>query len=108
MDNEYRATYEYLFDKEENLFYRDWHYFGKKEANGKKVFWGRGNAWVLAGLAEVLQELPKGLMERGYAHVSPDCRTKTVIGMPAFWIRLLILLPKPVPPVSLYMRWPMA
>lgn len=66
MDNEYRATYEYLFDKEENLFYRDWHYFGKKEANGKKVFWGRGNAWVLAGLAEVLQELPKGLMERAY------------------------------------------
>ena len=64
MDNEYRATYEYLFDKEENLFYRDWHYFGKKEANGRKVFWGRGNAWVLAGLAEVLQELPKGLMER--------------------------------------------
>ena len=40
MDNEYRATYEYLFDKEENLFYRDWHYFGKKEANGRKVFWG--------------------------------------------------------------------
>ena len=66
MDNEYRATYEYLFDKEENLFYRDWHYFGKKEAYGKKVFCGRGYAWVLAGLAEVLQELPKGLMERAY------------------------------------------
>jgi hypothetical protein len=46
--------------------------------------------------------------ESGYAHVSPDCRTKTVIGMPAFWIRLLILLPKPVPPVALYIRWPMA
>lgn len=30
------------------------------------MFWGRGNAWVLAGLAEVLQELPKGLMERAY------------------------------------------
>ena len=66
MDNEYRATYDYLFDKEENLFYRDWRYFGKKEANGKKVFWGRGNAWVLGGLAEILQELPKGLMERAY------------------------------------------
>jgi len=66
MDNEYRATCDYLFDKEDNLFYRDWHYFGKKEANGKKLFWGRGNAWVLGGLAEILQELPKNLMERKY------------------------------------------
>ena len=25
--------------EEENLFYRDWRYFDKREANGKKVFW---------------------------------------------------------------------
>lgn len=37
-----------------------------KRSQWQKVFWGRGNAWVLAGLAEVLQELPKGLMERAY------------------------------------------
>lgn len=66
MDNEYRVTYDYLFDKEDSLFYRDWHYFGKKEANGKKVFWGRGNAWVLGGLAEILQELPSDVMERKF------------------------------------------
>ena len=59
MNKEYKATYDYLFDKEENLFYRDRRYFGKKEANGKKVFWGRGNGWVLGGLAEILQALPK-------------------------------------------------
>ena len=47
MNREYKATYDYLFDKEENLFYRDWRYFDKREANGKKVFWGRGNGWVL-------------------------------------------------------------
>ena len=58
MNREYKATYDYLFDKEESLFYRDWRYFGKKEANGKKVFWGRGNGWVLGGLAEILQTLP--------------------------------------------------
>ena len=46
-NREYKATYDYLFDKEENLFYRDWRYFDKREANGKKVFWGRGNGWVL-------------------------------------------------------------
>ena len=59
MNREYKATYDYLFDKEENLFYRDWRYFDKREANGKKVFWGRGNGWVLGGLVEILNELPK-------------------------------------------------
>ena len=58
MDKEYKATYEFLFDKEENLFYRDHRYFDMKESNGAKVFWGRGNGWVLGGLVEMLRELP--------------------------------------------------
>lgn len=58
MDKEYKATYNYLFDKEDNLFYRDHRYFTMKEANGAKVFWGRGNGWVLGGLVEFLRELP--------------------------------------------------
>ena len=44
MDKEYKATYDFLFDKEENLFYRDHRYFDMKESNGAKVFWGRGLA----------------------------------------------------------------
>ena len=59
MDREYKATYEYLYDKEARLFYRDWRYFDDREDNGEKVFWGRGNGWVLAGLAELLQILPE-------------------------------------------------
>ena len=43
MNKEYKATYDYLYDKTENLFYRDCRYFEKREANGQKVFWGRGN-----------------------------------------------------------------
>lgn len=58
-DSEYRETYKALFDQEENLFYRDASYIGKKEANGQKVFWGRGNGWVVAGLVEMLKQLPK-------------------------------------------------
>lgn len=58
MDKEYKATYDFLYDKEENLFYRDQRYFSQKEANGAKVFWGRGNGWVLGGLVEILRELP--------------------------------------------------
>lgn len=66
MNREYKAAYDYLFDKEENLFYRDWRYFKQREANGKKVFWGRGNGWVLGGLAEMLQELPRKDKNRAF------------------------------------------
>lgn len=58
MNHEYQATYQFLYDKDERLFYRDWRYFDRREANGKKVFWGRGNGWVLAGLVEILRVLP--------------------------------------------------
>lgn len=58
LNKEYQATYEYLYDKEENLFYRDCRFFVKRESNGKKVFWGRGNGWVLGGLVEILKALP--------------------------------------------------
>ncbi len=51
-------TTDYLYDKQEHLFYRDSRFFDQREANGKKVFWSRGNGWVLAGLARVLQYLP--------------------------------------------------
>lgn len=56
---EFQVTYDKLFDKDEHLFYRDANYIGKKEANGSKIFWGRGNGWVLGGLVEMLKELPK-------------------------------------------------
>ena len=52
-------TTDYLYDKQEHLFYRDSRFFEQREPNGKKVFWSRGNGWVLAGLARVLQYLPK-------------------------------------------------
>lgn len=59
--------YEYLlasdsimFDKEENLYYRDAKYVYPKHktANGIKDFWARGDGWVLAGLAKVLKDMP--------------------------------------------------
>ncbi len=58
MHNEYTFTYDYLYDQEEHLFFRDDRYFDKREANGKEVFWGRGNGWVIAGLPIILQEVP--------------------------------------------------
>jgi rhamnogalacturonyl hydrolase YesR len=61
--NWWRAT-DYLYDKEEHLFFRDSTYFAKKEANGRKVFWGRGNGWVMAGLVRTLEFLPKDQPDR--------------------------------------------
>ena len=59
MMKEYQATYDYLYDKGEHLFFRDYRYFAQRESNAKKVFWGRGNGWVLGGLVAILKELPK-------------------------------------------------
>lgn len=49
-----------MFDKDENLYYRDAKYIYPKHktVNGKKDFWARGDAWVLAGLAKVLKDMP--------------------------------------------------
>src|SRR5690606_13610511 len=50
-----------MFDEELNLYYRDAKYMypKHKSANGKKDFWAIGDGWVLAGLAKVLEDLPK-------------------------------------------------
>lgn len=49
-----------LYDTQEHLFFRDINYFypARKNCNGDKIFWSRGNGWVLAGIARVLQYLP--------------------------------------------------
>ncbi|NUQ28717.1 MAG: DUF4861 family protein [Acidobacteriaceae bacterium] len=59
MNQEWKLTEEHLYDREERLFFRDGTFLNKKEANGKKLFWSRGNGWVLAGTANVLKALPK-------------------------------------------------
>ena len=64
MDRLWWKTTDYLYDKEEHLYSRDSRFFGQREVNGKKVFWSRGNGWVLAGLARVLQYLPEDYPER--------------------------------------------
>lgn len=62
---EFKATTDFLFDKKENLYYRDESYIGKLD-NGTKIFWGRGNGWVFAGLANILAELEPGTKEYKY------------------------------------------
>ena len=56
-----------MLDSETGLYFRDGKYIYPKHktANGKKDFWARGDGWVLAGLAKVLQDMPES-----YAHQS--------------------------------------
>jgi unsaturated rhamnogalacturonyl hydrolase len=61
MDREWAITARLLYDNDEHLYYRDERFIDPKkkhEANGKKVFWSRGDGWVVAGLAEILDYLP--------------------------------------------------
>ena len=58
MDTEYWRTFKALYDPNEHLFYRGGKFIGKPDAKGKKIFWARGNGWVVAGLARVLQFMP--------------------------------------------------
>ncbi|PWB75896.1 MAG: glycosyl hydrolase family 88 [Holophagae bacterium] len=63
-------TYGYLYDQEERLWYRDGRYViqpdgsGPRTPSGRKVFWSRGNGWVFAGLALVLEHMPADYPDR--------------------------------------------
>ncbi len=66
-----------LFDPQSNLYYRDKRYSSRdnsqplqslqgyerylkrRTASGRKVLWSRGNGWAFAGIARVLEYLPK-------------------------------------------------
>lgn len=64
-DSLWWKTTDYLYDSAERLFYRDSRFFDRKEANGRKVFWSRGNGWVMAGLVRMLENMPGRFPNRG-------------------------------------------
>ena len=57
-DQEFWASTDYLFDKENNLYFRDSRYLTRRDDKGRKVFWSRGNGWSYAGIVNVLKLLP--------------------------------------------------
>lgn len=66
MHQEYKATYDYLFDQQDHLFYRDSMWFDSSEKNGEKIYWSRGNGWVFTGLALILQQVPSDWEHREF------------------------------------------
>ncbi|HPF52610.1 MAG TPA: glycoside hydrolase family 88 protein [Draconibacterium sp.] len=72
-DKLWRETYDMLWDKDNHLYARDLSYKWnepdiepKKEANGEKIFWSRGNGWVMGGLVRTLTELPSDYPNRDF------------------------------------------
>lgn len=72
MDFYYKQTYDLLYNKEEHLFARDGRFLWTgsdkdlKEKNGKHIFWSRGNGWVIAGLALLLEQMPADYKSRPF------------------------------------------
>jgi rhamnogalacturonyl hydrolase YesR len=64
MNQRWWWTSDHLYDKQEHLYYRDDRFLSKREANGKKVFWCRGNGWVMGALVRVLQYMPADYPDR--------------------------------------------
>ncbi|MBJ2176061.1 glycoside hydrolase family 88 protein [Aureibaculum sp. A20] len=64
MDKMFWITTDYLYSKEDSLMFRDDRYFDDRSENGKKIFWGRGNGWVIAGVARILDILPQDYPSR--------------------------------------------
>ncbi|MGI6772733.1 MAG: glycoside hydrolase family 88 protein [Acutalibacteraceae bacterium] len=55
-----RMFSKYLFDEEENLFYHSYWTNFKTHYPRQKVFWGRGNGWVMAAIPLFIDYLPEG------------------------------------------------
>ena len=66
LDEEWARTSDRLYDNQEHLYARDSSYLTRSEANGKKMFWARGNGWVMGGLVRTLRYLPQDDPKRAF------------------------------------------
>jgi rhamnogalacturonyl hydrolase YesR len=64
MDTMFWDTVSYLQDPSSSLFWRDGSYFGQTCPGGGNMFWSRGNGWVIAGTARVIDALPQNYANR--------------------------------------------
>jgi unsaturated rhamnogalacturonyl hydrolase len=59
LDEQWAKTTDLLWDPAAHLYSRDTTFITKQEKNGQKLFWSRGEGWVMGGLARTLEYLPK-------------------------------------------------
>lgn len=100
---EFRATTDFLYDKEEHLFYRDSRFFVRRDDNGKKLFWSRGNGWAFAGIVRILDALPANDPNRAYyvgLYRQMAAKLKQVQKPDGYWSPSLLADPDKTPPES--------
>lgn len=62
--SEFWAATDFLYDPAEKLYFRDSRFFERRDEQGRKLFWARGNGWVFAGIANMLDVLPADHADR--------------------------------------------
>ncbi len=85
---EFQATTDKLYDTTEHLYFRDSRFFDRRDINGKKVFWSRGDGWVFAGLARSISLLPANDPERARMIVTfkeMAAKLKTIQKADGYW-----------------------
>jgi unsaturated rhamnogalacturonyl hydrolase len=64
MDKQWWITSDHLYDTTEHLYFRDNSFKTKHEANGAKMFWARGDGWVMGAFPRVIPFLPADFHDR--------------------------------------------
>jgi unsaturated rhamnogalacturonyl hydrolase len=101
-DSEFKATTDYLYDPAEHLYFRDGRFITQRDATGHKIFWGRGNGWVFAGLARILTDLPADFAGRArYESLFRQMAARIVSlqGATGYW-PVSLLVPQKTPETS--------
>jgi len=101
-DAEFWATTDYLFDPADHLYFRDSRFITRRDANDRKIFWGRGNGWVFAGLVNILKVLPADHPSRPrYEALFKQMAAKliTLQGAEGYW-PVSLLEPQAIPETS--------
>ena len=101
-DTEFWATTDFLYDKQNHLYFRDSRFITQRDAAGREIFWGRGNGWVFAGLARILSELPKDYPSRPRYEVlfkQMAAKLVTLQGSQGYW-PVSLLEPQQTPETS--------
>ncbi len=58
MDRQWWRTFARLYSPDDSLYFRDERFIDRRDDKGRKLFWSRGNGWVMAGMARVLESMP--------------------------------------------------
>jgi len=81
MDTQWWRTFARLYDPDEGLYYRDERFIERRDEKGRKLFWSRGNGWVMGGMARVLESMPADYIQRPRYVTIFQTMAKRVVGL---------------------------